>query len=94
MLEMSAGHPPAALVWYDRGVTRPATILFLGANPSGTTRLALDREVREIGERLRGSQHRDAFRIQQEWAVRATDLRNACSVTVRRSSTSAATAAA
>ena len=26
----------------------PATILFRGANPSGTTRLALDKEVREI----------------------------------------------
>ncbi|WP_437754340.1 CHAT domain-containing protein [Sorangium sp. So ce1389] len=71
---MSAGHPRAAMVWYDLGVPRPATILFLGANPSGTTRLALDREVREIGERLRGSHHRDAFQIQQEWAVRATDL--------------------
>lgn len=55
-------------------MTRPATILFLGANPSDTTRVALDREVREIGERLRGSLHRDVFQIQQEWAVRATDL--------------------
>ncbi|WP_437304840.1 CHAT domain-containing protein [Sorangium sp. So ce388] len=50
------------------------TILFLGANPSDTTRLALDREVREIDQRLHASKHRDAFRIEQAWAVRATDL--------------------
>jgi hypothetical protein len=55
-------------------VTRPATILFLGANPSDTTRLALHREVREIEQRLRASEHRDAFRIEQAWAIRATDL--------------------
>ncbi|WP_437521551.1 HEAT repeat domain-containing protein [Sorangium sp. So ce726] len=52
----------------------PATLLFLGANPSSTTRLALDREAREIGQRLRASELRDAFRLEQAWAVRATDL--------------------
>jgi hypothetical protein len=50
------------------------TILFLGANPAGTTKLALDREVREIDERLRSSEWRDVFRVEHAWAVRATDL--------------------
>jgi hypothetical protein len=53
---------------------RPATILFLGANPSDETRLALGREVRKIDQRLLASKHREAFRIEQAWAVRATDL--------------------
>jgi hypothetical protein len=57
-------------------VSPSATLLFLGANPSDTTRLALDREVREIGDRLRASEHRDAFRIEQAWAVRPADLQS------------------
>ncbi|WP_437309310.1 TIR domain-containing protein [Sorangium sp. So ce388] len=55
-------------------VSRAATLLFLPANPSVTSKLALDREVRQIGERLRSAEHRDAFRIEQTWGVRATDL--------------------
>jgi hypothetical protein len=51
-----------------------ATILFLAANPSTTTRLTLDREVREISQRLVKSEHRDAIRLVQEWALRAEDL--------------------
>jgi hypothetical protein len=57
-------------------VAPTSTILFLAANPSDTTRLALDREVREIQQRLRSAKLRDAFRIQQEWAVRASDLQD------------------
>lgn len=49
-------------------------ILFLGANPSNTTRLRLDREVREIADRLRGSRQGDRFEVVQEWAVRVSDL--------------------
>lgn len=52
----------------------PATILLLAANPSSETRRALDREVREIDQRLRGSEQRDAFRIDHAWAVRTSDL--------------------
>jgi hypothetical protein len=55
-------------------MARSATILFLGANPSGTTRLALDREAREIDQRLRSAEFRDSFRIEQAWAVRPSDL--------------------
>ncbi|MDI1479268.1 pentapeptide repeat-containing protein [Polyangium sp. y55x31] len=52
-------------------------ILFLGANPSDTTRLALGREVREIMQRLRGTHEGERFEIVQEWAVRVGDLQAA-----------------
>jgi hypothetical protein len=52
-------------------------ILFLGANPANTTRLALDRETREIARRLRGSTHGEQFDVVQEWAVRIGDLQEA-----------------
>ncbi|WP_170319966.1 pentapeptide repeat-containing protein [Polyangium spumosum] len=52
-------------------------ILFLGANPSDTTRLALGREVREITQRLRGTHEGERFEIVQEWAVRVGDLQAA-----------------
>ncbi len=49
-------------------------ILFLSANPKGTTKLAIDTEVRSIKERLRQSSSVDEFQIITEWAVRTTDL--------------------
>jgi len=49
-------------------------ILFLGANPSNTTRLRLDQEIRAIDEALRQSEFRDRFDIEQQWAVRVADL--------------------
>ncbi|MDC3981474.1 pentapeptide repeat-containing protein [Polyangium jinanense] len=49
-------------------------ILFLGANPSDTTRLALEREVREITQRLHGTPKGERFEIMQAWAVRVSDL--------------------
>jgi hypothetical protein len=52
-------------------------ILFLGANPSNTTRLALDREVREIVQHLRASGQAERFELVQEWAVRVRDLQAA-----------------
>jgi CHAT domain len=52
----------------------PAKILFLGANPSDMTKLALGAEVREIEQRLLASELRDAFTFEQEWAVRDADL--------------------
>jgi hypothetical protein len=53
------------------------TILILTANPKGTTPLRLDQEVRDISEGLKRSQHRDAFRIEQRWAVRPRDVQRA-----------------
>lgn len=71
--------PPARPAAGAAGVARqarggPATILLLAANPSTETRRALDREAREIDQRLRGSEQRDAFRIEHAWAVRTGDL--------------------
>lgn len=60
--------------------TTPSTkikILFLGANPSDTTRLALGNEVREIEHRLRGAPQSELFDFVQEWAVRVGDLQKA-----------------
>ncbi len=54
--------------------TAGVTILFLGANPTDTVRLRLDEEVRGIDAALRQAEHRDAFELEQHWAVRAGDL--------------------
>jgi serine/threonine protein kinase len=59
-------------------MTGPAIkILFLAANPTTTTRLALDVEAREIAEKVRDSRHREAFRFEQRWAVTPSDLQHA-----------------
>jgi hypothetical protein len=49
-------------------------ILFLAANPLDSTRLRLDKEIREIDEKLRQSELRDLFEISSHWAVRVRDL--------------------
>lgn len=49
-------------------------ILFMTANPEGTTALRLDEEIRSINEQIRAAQHRASFRIVQERAVRTTDI--------------------
>lgn len=50
------------------------TILILAANPKGTSRLKLDKEVREIDEGLRRASKREQFRLEQKWAVRQRDF--------------------
>lgn len=50
------------------------TILFLAANPSDTARLRLDEEIRTIDERLRRSEFRNMFELNQHWAVRVADI--------------------
>jgi len=49
-------------------------ILFLAANPKDIVPLRLGEEVRAIQEKLRASEHRDNFKIEQEWAVRVSDI--------------------
>ena len=49
-------------------------ILFLAANPSGSTRLALDREARDIHVELERSGYRDQFEFVTRWAVEPLDL--------------------
>ena len=53
------------------------TILVLAANPKDTSRLRLDKEVREIGNGLQRAQRRDEFALEQQWAVRPVDVRRA-----------------
>jgi hypothetical protein len=50
------------------------TILFLAANPKDSNPLRLGEEVRNIEEQLRLSQHRETFNLEQQWAVRTTDI--------------------
>jgi two-component system nitrogen regulation response regulator GlnG len=49
-------------------------ILFLAANPVGTTELALGREARAIQEELERSGQRDRFEFVTRWAVQPLDL--------------------
>jgi hypothetical protein len=53
---------------------KPIKILFLAANPQDTDRLRLDEEIRGIKHALLQAEFRDKFDIEQEWAVRVTDL--------------------
>jgi hypothetical protein len=72
--------------WYTnrvRTVLAPPTlgvpvikILFLAANPIDTARLRLDEEVREIKDKLRSAAHGNDFQVEQEWAVRVSDLQS------------------
>ncbi len=55
-------------------VHRPINILFLAANPKATPPLRLDEEIRGIDEALRASQGRNRFLLEQQWAVRVSDL--------------------
>jgi len=50
------------------------TILFWAANPVDTEPLQLGNEIRTIEERLRASDLRDRFVLEQQWAVRTGDL--------------------
>jgi CHAT domain-containing protein len=49
-------------------------ILFLAANPTGTTQLALDEECRQITDKIRAADHRDSLELITRWAVRPEDL--------------------
>ena len=73
------------LIWRKVGAKRPnppeniprrkkITVLFLAANPQGTSRLALDIEVKSIDDVLRKADFRDAFDLKQHWAVSVEDL--------------------
>ncbi|MEM7654782.1 MAG: hypothetical protein AAF399_01530 [Bacteroidota bacterium] len=58
-------------------MTQPASILFLAADPSDSGRSRLDQEYREVKEALKLARHRDAFRLENEWAVKPKSMRNA-----------------
>ncbi len=54
--------------------SRPIKILFLAANPQDTDQLRLGEEIRGIKQALLQAEYRDKFAIEQEWAVRVSDL--------------------
>ena len=56
---------------------RTVTILFLAANPSNESRLRLDKERREIEDKMRGAKYRERFHLIDRWAVRPDDLLHA-----------------
>ncbi len=62
----------------DAPVQMPTTsrhvILFLAANPSGTTRLALDEECAAIERELRMTVGRDDFEFRSKWAVSIDEM--------------------
>lgn len=49
-------------------------ILFLAANPAGTTQLQLDEEIRAIVTKIRAAEYRDALEVIPRFAIRADDL--------------------
>jgi hypothetical protein len=50
------------------------TVLFIAASPEDQTPLRLDQEVREIQQRVRASEYRDAVHFELRLATRTTDL--------------------
>jgi CHAT domain len=52
-------------------------ILFLAANPQGTSKLQLDEEVSKIDDGLQRSKLRDQFQLVSKWAVDSETLRRA-----------------
>ncbi|MBD2205989.1 CHAT domain-containing protein [Calothrix sp. FACHB-1219] len=52
-------------------------ILILAANPSNTSRLRLDQELRDIKEGLQRAQNRENFDLRYDLAVRVRDIRRA-----------------
>lgn len=55
-------------------MNQPIKILFLAASPADMARLRLDEEIRGIKQALFQAEYRDKFTIEQEWAVRVSDL--------------------
>jgi hypothetical protein len=53
---------------------RNIKILFLAANPAGTTKLALDEELRAIDAKIRGAEYGHRFTLRSHWAVRLEEL--------------------
>lgn len=49
-------------------------LLFVGVSPIDAVRLRLDREHREIQNRIRASEYRDSFSLLSGWATRPDDL--------------------
>ena len=53
-------------------------ILILAANPLDSSRLRLDKELREIESVLSRARQRDRFEIRPQYATRPSDIQQAC----------------
>jgi hypothetical protein len=53
----------------------PIKILFLASNPTDISRIRVDKELREVDERISMGSHRDQFDLIPHFAVRPRDLR-------------------
>jgi hypothetical protein len=61
----------------DGGPTSSSVrILFLAANPEGTSRLRLDHEARAISDGLRASRLADRFEFEQGWVIGERELQD------------------
>jgi hypothetical protein len=49
-------------------------VLFLASNPQDQDHLQLEREMAEIDRNVRQAAYRDAFKFEQQWEVRVTEL--------------------
>jgi hypothetical protein len=49
-------------------------IMFLAANPTGTSQLKLDEEIRAITKKIQSADYRDSLELISAWAVRPDDL--------------------
>jgi hypothetical protein len=65
---------PAQETSSSRSTMKKHTILFLGANPTGTDPLALGDEARAIQAELERSGYRDCFELETRWAAQPLDL--------------------
>ncbi len=63
--------------YFKSNNTHIKTILILAANPTNTSRLRLDEEVREIHTALQRAKNRSLFEIVTRWATRVEDLHRA-----------------
>ncbi len=70
-------HPRASRELSDNNRQEPIRILFVAANPVGTTRLKLEEEIRAIQRKIRDSEFRDALEVIPLLAARAQDLLDA-----------------
>jgi hypothetical protein len=57
-----------------RALPERIKVLFFAADPLESNRLRLDREVRNVAERLRMAEYRDSVELESRWAVRPGDL--------------------
>ncbi|HEX7840281.1 MAG TPA: CHAT domain-containing protein [Kofleriaceae bacterium] len=65
---------PAPETSSPRSIMKKHTILFLAANPTGTSQLALGEEARAIQVELERSGYRDCFELETRWAAQPLDL--------------------